>query len=110
MLALCKTEAGFKPVFDSLCKGGDFRLVGAPPEAIPLDFSWWLLKCLRMINIHGRRIWDTWQKSTELIYSGAADPTAVQSHVLPLSEATEGFELNARRSGQAAAGASRIRI
>jgi len=87
------SEPGFRTVFDSLCKGGDFRLVGAPPAAIPVDFTWWLLKCPRMINIHGRRIWDTWQRSTELIYSGAVDLSPVQSHILPLSQATEGFEL-----------------
>ena len=87
------SEAGFRAVFDSLCKGGDFRLVGAPPSAIPVDFTWWLLKCPRMVNIHGRRIWDTWQRATELVYSGAVDLKPIQSHVLPLSEATEGFEL-----------------
>lgn len=87
------SEAGFQAVFDSLCKGGDFRLVGAPPRAIPVDFTWWLLKCPRMVNIHGRRIWDSWQRSTDLIYSGAVDLKPIQSHILPLSEAAEGFEL-----------------
>ncbi len=87
------SEAGFSTVFDSLCKGGDFRLVGAPPKAIPVDFTYWLLKCPRMVNIHGRRIWDTWQRSTELVYRGAVDLSPIQSHVLPLSEAAEGFEL-----------------
>lgn len=87
------SEAGFRAVFDSLCKGGDFRLVGAPPQAIPVDFTWWLLKCPRMVNIHGRRIWDTWQRATELVYSGAVDLKPIQSHILPLSEAAEGFEL-----------------
>lgn len=87
------SEAGFNTVFEALCKGGDFRLVGAPPKAIPVDFTWWLLKCPRMINIHGRRIWDTWQRSTELVYSGAVDLRPIQSHVLPLSDAAEGFEL-----------------
>ena len=85
------SEAGFGAVFDSLCKGGDFRLVGAPPAAIPVDFTWWLLKCPRMINIHGRRIWDTWQRAAELV--DAVDLGPVRSHVLPLSEATEGFDL-----------------
>ena len=85
------SEAGFGTVFDSLCKGGDFRLVGAPPAAIPVDFTWWLLKCPRMINIHGRRIWDTWQRAAELI--DAVDLGPVRSHVLPLSEAAEGFDL-----------------
>ncbi len=87
------SEAGFRTTFDSLCKGGDFRLVGAPPEAIPVDFTWWLLKCPRMINIHGRRIWETWQRAAELVRAGAVDLAPVRSHVLPLAEGAEGFEL-----------------
>ena len=87
------SEAGFNSVFDSLCKGGDLRLVGGPPSTIPVDFTWWLLKCPTLIPIHGRRIWDTWQRATDLVYSGAVDLTPIQSHILPLSDATEGFEL-----------------
>ena len=87
------SEAGFRSVFESLCKGGDFRLVGAPPSAISVDFTWWLLKCPRMINIHGRRIWDTWQRATELVHGNAVCLDPIRSHVLPLSEAVEGFEL-----------------
>ena len=87
------TEAGFRSVFDSLCKGADFRLVGAPPEAIPVDFTWWLLKCPTMINIHGRRIWDTWTVSTALVLEGKVDLRPIASHVLPLHDAARGFDL-----------------
>ena len=87
------TEAGFNAVFQALAKGGDFRLVGAPPSAIPVDFTWWLLKCPAMQNIHGRLIWQTWQRATELLAAGAVDIAPVRSHVLPLSEAPRGFEL-----------------
>ena len=93
------SEAGFKAVFECLTKGGDFRLVGAPAAAIPVDFTWWLLKCPTMQNIHGRRIWDTWQRATELIYAGKVDLAPIRSHVLPLSEAPRGFDLI--RAGEA---------
>ena len=87
------SEGGFQAVFECLAKGGDFRLVGAPAVAIPVDFTWWLLKCPTMYNIHGRRIWDTWQHATELVTTGAVDLTPIRSHVLPLSEGLRGFEL-----------------
>ena len=87
------TEAGFAAVFDALAKGADFRLVGAPPTAIPVDFTYWLLKCPVMHNIHGRLIWQTWQRAAELLAAGALDLAPVRSHVLPLSEALRGFEL-----------------
>lgn len=87
------TESGFRAVFESLAKGGDFRLVGAPPTAIPVDFTFWLLKCPRMINIHGRRIWDSWVQATPLLYSGKVDLSPIASHILPLKDAARGFEL-----------------
>ena len=87
------SEAGFNAVFQALAKGGDFRLVGAPPAAIPVDFTWWLLKCPAMYNIHGRLIWQTWQRAAELLAAGAVDLAPVRSHTLPLSEAPRGFEL-----------------
>ena len=48
------SEAGFRAVYESLAKGGDFRLVGAPPQAISVDFTLWLQRCPRMFIIHGR--------------------------------------------------------
>ncbi len=33
------TEAGFRAVFECLAKGADFRLVGAPPTPIAVDFT-----------------------------------------------------------------------
>lgn len=93
------SEKGFDAVFACLTKGGDFRLVGAPPTAIPVDFTWWLLKCPKMHNIHGRRIWDTWQRATELVYANRVDLGPIKSHVLPLSEGARGFELI--RAGEA---------
>jgi threonine 3-dehydrogenase len=87
------SEAGFNAVYETLAKGGDFRLVGAPPSAIPVDFTFWLRKCPRMINIHGRRIWETWQVATELLHSGKVDLRPIASHVLPLKDAVRGFEL-----------------
>jgi len=87
------TEAGFRAVFEALAKGGDFRLVGAPPGPIPVDYTWWLLKCPVMQNIHGRRIWDTWEAATRLVYEGRIDLRPLASHVLPLREAARGFDL-----------------
>ena len=87
------SEAGFRAVYESITKGGDFRLVGAPPQAISVDFTFWLQKCPRMINIHGRRIWDTWVVSTALVREKRVDLSPIASHVLPLSDARRGFEM-----------------
>ena len=87
------SEAGFNACFESLSKGGDFRLVGAPPLPIPVDFTQWLLKCPEMQNIHGRRIWDSWQHAAELLSNRKVDLGPIHSHDVPLSEGNRGFEL-----------------
>jgi len=87
------SEAGFNATFDALAKGGDFRLVGAPPTPIPVDFTRWLLKCPSMQNIHGRRIWDSWQRAADLLAAGAVDLGPIMSHTLKLADGPRGFEL-----------------
>lgn len=87
------SEAGFNACFESLSKGGDFRLVGAPPLPISVDFTQWLLKCPEMQNIHGRRIWDSWQYAVELLSNRKVDLGPIHSHDVPLSEGDRGFEL-----------------
>lgn len=87
------SEAGFNACFEALAKGGDFRLVGAPPTAIPVDFTRWLLKCPAMQNIHGRRIWDSWVQSSEMVAQGRVDLRPILSHTLPVKEAARAFEL-----------------
>ncbi|MBB44338.1 MAG: L-threonine 3-dehydrogenase [Rhodospirillaceae bacterium] len=87
------SEDGFNTCFQSLSKGGDFRLVGAPPKPISVDFTQWLLKCPKMQNIHGRRIWDSWQFALELISAKKVDLGPIHSHSIPLSEGKKGFEL-----------------
>ena len=85
--------AGFHGAMASLTKGGDFRLVGAPAHPIELDLSQWLLRCPVIINIHGRRIWKTWEQATNLVYNNKVDLAPVMSHQLPLSDGARGFEL-----------------
>jgi threonine 3-dehydrogenase len=87
------TEAGFKAVFDALARGGEFRLVGAPAFPISVDFTQWLLKCPTMRNIHGRRIWKTWEQAMPLIYEKKVDLKPLVSHVLPVAEGARGFDL-----------------
>ena len=87
------SEEGFNSCFLALAKGGDFRLVGAPPQSIPVDFTQWLTKCPSMQNIHGRLIWETWQYSSELLLTGAVDLSPIHSHSLDIKDGPLGFEL-----------------
>jgi len=95
------SESGFSRGVRVPHQGRRLRLVGAPP---PRSRSTSLLaaECPRMINIHGRRIWETWVQASALLRSGKVDLKPLASHVLPLSDALRGFELIlAGQAGQA---------
>ncbi|MDA9975887.1 alcohol dehydrogenase catalytic domain-containing protein [Alphaproteobacteria bacterium] len=87
------TPEGFSNAMESLTKGGDFRLVGAPPHPVEIDLTVWLRQCPTVFNVHGRRIWDSWDKLWALFETGAVDIASIASHHLPLSDAPRGFDL-----------------
>ncbi|WP_221931042.1 alcohol dehydrogenase catalytic domain-containing protein [Telmatospirillum sp. J64-1] len=86
-------EAGFRASIASVRKGGDFRLVGAPSHPISLDLTQWLLQCPTIHNIHGRRIWRTWQQAVDLLTRKRIDLGPLVSHVLPLRDGVRAFDL-----------------
>ncbi|MEX0730547.1 MAG: zinc-binding dehydrogenase [Aquisalimonadaceae bacterium] len=86
-------EAGLRASLDSLRRGGDYRLVGAPSHPVELDLTQWLRTGPTIRNIHGRRIWRSWQEAVDLLDSGKVDLSPLVSHVLPLKDARHAFEL-----------------
>ena len=44
-------------------------------------------------NVHGRRIWDTWQHASEMVAQGRGDLRPILSHKLSVAEAPKAFEL-----------------
>lgn len=87
------SEPGFAAALQCLTKGGDFRMVAAPSNPVTLDLTRWLLQCPVIYTIHGRRIWQSWDRLWALYSSGRIDLAPVLSHVLPLSEGQHAFEL-----------------
>jgi len=93
------SPAGFQACLAALTRGGEFRLVGAPANPLEVDFTRWLLDCPRIYNIHGRRIWQDWERMSALVLGGQLDLRPVVSHQLPLSEGARAFDLI--RAGEA---------
>lgn len=79
--------------------GGELRLVGVADGEVPLAMMDLLLKGITVRNIHGRRLFSTWEQATALLRGRRVALDEVVSHHLPLSDALDGFE--ACRSGSA---------
>lgn len=98
-IELTGAEAGLFASLDALRRGGDYRLIGAPANPVAIDLTTWLRTGPTIHNIHGRRIWRSWQQAGDLVLDGRVDLTPLVSHVVPLKDGASAFDLVLR--GQA---------
>ncbi len=93
VIELTGAEAGLHAALDALRRGGDFRLIGAPSHPVSLDLTQWVRTGPTIRSIHGRRIWRSWIEAADLIANGRVDLSPLVSHVVPLEDAREAFQL-----------------
>ncbi len=82
-----------KALIQSITHGGELRLMGVPSHDISLNLEDWLFKGLIVRGLHGRRLFETWERSTSLLATGRVDLSSLVSHRLPLSAAQDAFEM-----------------
>jgi threonine 3-dehydrogenase len=85
--------AGFAAAFSAVARGGEIRLVGTPAKLTDFSFTDWLKKRPTVHSIHGRRIWETWQQTSDLLASGAVDLTFLTHEIVPLRDGVRAFDL-----------------
>ncbi len=93
VMELTGSEPALHNALASLRRGGDFRLIGVPANPVTLDLTVWVRTGPTIHNIHGRRIWRSWQQASDLIDSGSINMEPLVSHVVPLREARSAFDL-----------------
>ncbi len=82
-------------------KAGCVALLGLPSDPITIDLANRVIfKGLTLLGINGRRMFETWYQTEELVRSGRVDLKPIITHVLPFEEFERGFDL--MRSGEAA--------
>ena len=82
-------------------KGGCASLLGIPSENITIDLADRVIfKGLTLLGINGRRMFETWYQTEELVRSGRVDLKPIITHVLPFEQFEKAFDL--MRSGEAA--------
>jgi len=82
-------------------KGGCASLLGIPSEKITIDLADRVIfKGLTLLGINGRRMFETWYQTEELVRSGRVDLKPIITHVLPFDQFEKAFEL--MRGGESA--------
>ncbi len=82
-------------------KGGRVALLGIPSENVTIDLADRVIfKGLTLLGINGRRMFETWYQTEELVRSGRVDLKPIITHIIPFEDFERGFAL--MRSGEAA--------
>ncbi len=85
--------SALKALIQSITHGGELRLMGVPSQEISLNLEEWLFKGLVVRGLHGRRLFETWERSTTLLANGRVDLSSLVSHRVALSDAQDAFEM-----------------
>lgn len=84
---------GVRNCFAMVGSLGDVRWCATPGKPMEFDFGAWRKRRPTIYNIHGRRLWDTWEVAAPLVYDNKIDLRPIASHRIPLSEGTRAFDL-----------------
>ncbi len=78
--------------FKVLRPGGKMNILGVFANDVPLDVSNGIVfKYARVHGINGRRIWDTWEKTHDLLANGKVDVRPLLTHRFALADFEKGF-------------------
>jgi threonine 3-dehydrogenase len=79
-------------------RGGSVSLLGIFGEPVRVDVSdQVIMKGVRLHGIFGRRMYDTWERTQDLLRSGSLDVSPILTHRLQLAEWERAFEMVASR-------------
>ncbi|HUR16129.1 MAG TPA: L-threonine 3-dehydrogenase, partial [Candidatus Limnocylindrales bacterium] len=93
VLEMSGSAAALHQGLAAVTNGGRVSLLGTHTVPATLDISQEIIfKGVRIYGITGRRLWDTWYRSTALLEEGL-DLSPIISHRLPLAEYAKAFDL-----------------
>ena len=66
---------------------GTIIIFGIPKKEVPIDFGkYFINKELTLKSVFGRRIWETWEQTSELLKSGKVDLSKIITHKFALKD------------------------
>jgi threonine 3-dehydrogenase len=78
---------GVQTCFEAVRIAGTIVALGIPKKEVSIDWGKYLIdKELRIESIFGRRIWETWYRTSDLLTSGAIDLKKIITHTFALKD------------------------
>ena len=88
------SQAGIQIAFDAARIAGKIIAFGIPKTDITMNWGKYLInKELTIESVFGRRIWETWYQTSDLLTSGKIDLTKIITHRFKLSEFENAMEV-----------------
>ncbi|HEY8177574.1 MAG TPA: L-threonine 3-dehydrogenase [Candidatus Limnocylindria bacterium] len=102
VLEMSGSAAALDQALRFVTRGGRISLLGIFGEPVAVDLSNLVIeKGIRIHGVFGRRIYDTWERTQELLRSGALDVTPILTHRFDLADWEQGFDLlGSRHAGK----------
>ncbi len=86
--------SAFEQGFKSMRPGGTAVLFGLPSKKVEVDIANWIVfKDAHVRGVFGRRIWNTWYKTAEVLRAGMVDLSKVITHRFDMEEFSKAFAL-----------------
>jgi threonine 3-dehydrogenase len=93
LLEMSGSSAALHQGLSAVTNGGRVSLLGTHTVPATIDLSKEVIfKGLRIYGITGRRLWDTWYRTTALLEEGL-DVTPIITHRMPLEDYATAFDL-----------------
>ena len=87
---------GVRNCFGMVGSLGDVLWCATPGEPVEFDFGAWRKSRPTIHNVHGRKLWSTWELAAPLVHERKIDLAPVASHRVALADGPRAFELIAR--------------
>lgn len=102
VLEMSGNRLGIQIAFDAVRIAGKIIAFGIPKEEVSLDWGKYMInKELSIESVFGRQIWDTWEKTDELLSSGKIDLLKTITHTFKLSEFEKAMQImKSRKCGK----------
>jgi threonine 3-dehydrogenase len=98
VLEMSGSQAALDQALEFATRGGRISLLGIFASPVQVHLSDLVIqKGLRLYGVYGRKIYETWERTQDLLRSGAVDPTPLITHRFDLADWEQAFALIASR-------------
>jgi len=98
VLEMSGSRPALEQALEFVTRGGRISLLGIFASPVEVHLSDLVIqKGLRLYGVYGRKIYETWERTQELLRSGAVDPAPLITHRFDLADWEEAFRLVASR-------------